>query len=256
MRAVHGEEDLQCLPRLCRAWQALQSGQGWAPGCRLAQPDAGFRTVQDFLAAIEKAISEGLPPCACRGHGSAGPCHQPLREGLFAGCNAFPNVRLSCMPLRRSLGPGWHESKYPELVLAVRAGELPLVESAHRLVAFMTGPSEPNQHMAPYALHKPCCPARCVNPLHLRWGSALDKGRDRARKVEWVQSCHGLWKAGSGSRVVEKVQERASTRLRNRLGQGKKRRSATTVMLLEAKPVVEGKRQPKPTMKSCTCGVA
>ena len=88
VRAVHGEKDLQRLPRLCRAWQALQSGQGWAPGCRLAQPDAGFRTVQDFLGAIKQAIAEALLPCVCRGHDTAvSPCQQPLRQGLFAGCS-------------------------------------------------------------------------------------------------------------------------------------------------------------------------
>ena len=253
MRAVHGEEDLQCLPRLCEAWQSLESGQGWVPGCRLAQPDAGFRTVQDFLGAIEQAISEALLPCVCRGHGTAEPCQQPLRQELFAGCNVCPSVRLSCMPLCRSLGPGWQNSKYPRLVLAVRGGGVQIVESAHRLVAFMMGVSKPHQHRAPYALHKPCCPARCVNPLHLRWGSAADKGRDRTKKVEWKQSCHGLWKFGSASRVVENLQNRAWTRVKQRLGQGKKRRrSAATLMLLEAKPVIEGKRQPKPTLKSCT----
>ena len=251
MRAVHGEEDLQRLPRLRRAWQALQSGQGWAPGCRLAQPDAGFRTVQDFLGAIEQAIAEALLPCVCRGHDTAvSPCQQPLRQGLTAGCSVCPSVRLSCMPLRRALGPGWKKGKYPQLVLAVRRGGGQIVESAHRVVAFMMGAFKPK---APYALHHPCCPPRCCNPLHLRWGSAADNGRDRTKKVEWKQSCHGLWKFGSASRVVENLQNRAWTRVKQRLGQGKKRRrSAATLMLLEAKLVIEGKRQPKPTLKSCT----
>ena len=221
MRAGHAAEDLESLPRLCAAWQALHSGQGWAPGCRLAQPDASFRTVHDFLGLIEQAISEALPPCVCRGHGSADTCHHPLRQGLYAGCSAFPNVRLSCMPLRRSLGPGWHEIKYPKLVLAVRAGELPIVESAHRLVAFMMGASQPPQHKAPYALHKPCCPARCVNPLHVRWGSALDNDSDRAQRCLWARSCYGA--------RLELLQGACTRKQKRGLcsGQGKRRRNAT-----------------------------
>ena len=256
VRAVRSEEDLQCLPRLGEAWQSLQPGQGWAPGCSLAQPDAGFRTVQDFLGAIEQAISEALLPCVCRGHNSADPCQQPLSQGLVDGtCGEYPSVRQSCMPLRRTLGPGWHESKYPKLVLAVGGGGVQIVESAHRLVAFMMGTSNPHQHRAPYALHKPCCPARCVNPLHLRWGSAYDRSCDWVKKVEWVKSCHGagLWQDASVPTVLKKMQKRARERKHLRCsGPGRRRRNATTLLLLDAKPVLEGKRQPKPSLKTCT----
>ena len=243
------------MPGLREAWQSLQSGEGWAPGCRLAQPDAGFRTVQEFFCAIEQALSEALEPRMCRELGTADLCQQPLRRGLLTRpgrwSSEHPNVRESCMPLRRSLGPGWHAGKYPRLVLAVKAGEMPKAESAHRLVALMmTGPPKPHHHQQRNALHKPGCAARCMNPLHIRWGSAHHSARDRVDKLRHRRSRYNgkLRQDGSFPPRLEQMHVRAINSLYFRSlpsYRRKPRRNATALFLLEAKLVLEGKRQPK-----------